>query len=104
MAELLDRRCPRTLQSVNKDADAYIGGFTTYPQAVQFFLRTYATSFNLEDELKRIDCLQQTDTEIHNKFYRRLMTAARDLSKALSQHELMTKFTVGHHRSVRPVI
>lgn len=89
---------------LTEDGDAYIGGFTTYPQALQFFLRTYATNRHLEDAVERIDRLQQTDTETPKQFYRRLMTAARDLSWAFSQNELMTRFTRGLHRSVRSVL
>lgn len=92
------------LNQLTEDSDAYTRGFTAYPQAVQFFLRTYATNRLLEDAVERIDRLQQTDTETLKQFYRRLMTAARDPSGDFSKHELITKFKMGLHRSVRAVL
>lgn len=88
---------------LTEDGDGEIG-FTTFPGALDFFLRTYAQNKYLEAAVERIDNITQSKTETPRQFYRRLMDEARDLNGALSQHELMTKFPRGLNRSVREIL
>lgn len=77
---------------MKEDGDAELGGFTTWPETVQFFLRTYAKDQYLEDAVEKLDRLSQGEGDSVMEFYRKLTRSARDLAGAFSQRELITRF------------
>lgn len=89
---------------MTEDGDGELGCFTTWSEAVQFFLRTYAKDQHLEDAVEKLDRLTQGETEGVMDFYRKLTRAARDLAGVFSQGELMTRFQRGLLPSLRPLL
>ncbi len=47
-----------------EDGEARLGGFSTWPEAVQWFLRTYAKDEYLEDAMAAMDRMSQNDGEM----------------------------------------
>lgn len=100
----LTRNAYDVFAQLTEDGDADLGGFTTWPEAVQFFLRTYVKDQYLEEAVEKLYQIQQGERERVMDFYQRLTKAARDLSSAFTQAELMTKFQRGLHASIRPLL
>ncbi len=61
----------------SEDGEDELGGFTPWPEAVQYFLRTYAKDFYLERAVSDMDRLRKKEGEDERAFARRLTKQAR---------------------------
>ena len=85
---------------MNNSADN-LGGFQTWPQAVQFLLQTYANDRELETAVEALENMKMSNTDSVTSFYRRLTAAGRDLAGAYSQDDLMSRFCKGLPQHLR---
>jgi len=81
---------------------ADIGGFRTWPQAVNWLLHTYVTDLVLDASLEKLENLTQQPTETVRQFHSRLISAAKDLGDAFTQQELLSKLSRGLLPTIRP--
>lgn len=80
------------------------GGFATYPEAVQFLLRSFAREAYIETAVEAFDRLTQNREETELGFSRRLREANRKLGSAYSEEELIRRFIRGLDPSVKPLL
>ena len=81
-----------------------LGGFRTWPGAVQFLLRTYAKDAHIEEALADLDDCVQQPSETEEAFARRLRVKTRRMAGVFTQQDLITKFLRGCHASLKPVL
>ena len=81
-----------------------LGGFQTWPEAVQFLLRTYAKDAYIEEALADLDDCEQEPTETEEAFAKRLKVKTRMMAGVFTQQDLITKFLRGCHASLKPVL
>lgn len=104
--------CPKfligdPLEAYNGQFDLLQGdqdGFTTWPEAVQFLLRTYAKDTYIEDALIVLDGCHQSPQEDEEQFARRLRKTNRAIAGVFSQQDLITRFMRGLHSDVKPLL
>ena len=81
-----------------------LGGFQTWPEAIQFLLRTYAKDAYIEEALQELDeCIQGTE-ETEEVFAKRLRSQTRQMAGEFSQQDLITRYLRRCHLSLRPVL
>ena len=81
-----------------------LGGFSTYPQAVNHLLRTYATDVIIERALTELDNTVQGPAEDELKFGERLREKARQCGNVFDEGELIKRFIRGVRADVRPLL
>lgn len=80
------------------------GGFATYPEAVQFLLRTYAREAYIETAVEEFDRLAQKSDETELDYSRRLREANRKLGSAYPEEELIRRFIRGLDPTIKPLL
>ena len=99
-------------ESVTETATSSEGGVTCWPEAVQYLLRSYATSTNLQQALLELRDIRQRSGEDEVQYSTRLNTALCRCGNVHPPAEVMTMFTdgldpaisslVSRHRAERP--
>jgi len=80
-----------------------IGGFSSYPAAVNFLLRMYATDANIELAVQAFETLAQEPNEDVQDFARRVRKVARATGGVHTERELITRFQRGLRPELRPL-
>ena len=81
-----------------------LGGFSSYPAAVNFLLRTFASDTHIEAGVLLFEQLSQLDTESEDDFATRIREVARDTGGVYTQRELITRFQRGLKPELRPLL
>lgn len=83
---------------------AHGAGFSTWPEAVHWFLTTYLREEYLQQAADELESLQQRPTEDETSFANRLRAASRVIAGAYSTNDLMGLFLRGTHEAHRGVL
>ncbi len=81
-----------------------MGDFSTWPEAVQLLLQTYARDEYLEEAVAALNRLVQKNGESEHDFARSLTQAARKCAGVFSRQALITIFLQGVPKTVLPVL
>ena len=81
-----------------------IGGFSSYPAAVNFLLRSYASDANIEAAVDEFESIRQNSGEAVLDFARRVRKTARECGGVYTERELITRFQRGLMPEVRPLL
>jgi len=81
-----------------------VGGFSTYPAAVNYLLRTYASDVNIEAAVDAFESIQQDEKESVQDFARRVRKTARECGGVYTERELITRFQRGIRQEIRPLL
>ena len=81
-----------------------VGGFATYPAAINFLLRTFASDANIEAAVQEFEALKQDSAESVHDFSRRVRKTARECGGVYTERELITRFQRGLKPELRPLL
>jgi len=80
------------------------GGVSCWPEAVQYFLRSYAGNQNISAAEKDLRATQQKDDEEERDFATRMNKAVTRCGNVHSQFDVITMFVDGLHSSISPLV
>ena len=80
------------------------GGITSYPEAIQYLLRTYATPSALREAVNAVRDVKQQAGETENAYNIRLNNACDRCGNAFDQADKMTFFVNGLMDSIRSIV
>ena len=80
------------------------GGFSAWPEAVQFLLLTYDKHKYLEKALQELDAVKQRDGQEEQSYSKRLPNEARRLGGVLDEGNLRMHFVRGLTADLRPLV
>lgn len=89
--------------SQSEEGDKNLGGFSTWPEAVQFFLRTYAKDQYIEESVESIEKISQETAEELMEFFRPLTKNSRDVERVVSEDKSMSRLQFGLHADILPI-
>ena len=80
------------------------GGFTTWPQAVQFLLWTFAKDAYIEEALARLDELRQDPDEKEVAYAKRLRKQTRRCGSVFSEQDMINRFIRDLRADLKPLL
>ena len=80
------------------------GGFNSWPEAVQFLLKSYAKDRHIEEALASLDDIKQMSEEKETAYAKRLRTQARRCGGVFTEPEMITRFIRGLHEDLKPLL
>ena len=80
------------------------GGITSFPEAIQYLLRTYATPSALREAVNAVRDIRQQANETENEYNIRLSNACDRCGNAFDEAQKMTFFVNGLMESIRSIV
>jgi len=80
------------------------GGFTRWPEAVQYLLRTYAKDHHIEGFVAEVEALHQAGDENEASYARRLRNKANECAGVYTDQDLITRFIRGLKPDLKPLV
>lgn len=104
MAKYLTGAAKRQFEAYDGLGTSRLRGFSSYPEAVQHLLETFATEEVIIEAVAKFDSLSQGEKENEQDFGLRVRDTARLCGNVFTENQLTTRFILGTHAAVKPVI
>lgn len=91
-------------EAVRTIASSGDGGVTTFPEAVQYSLRTYATSGAILEAKLKLRDTRKRENELERTYSTRITTAASSCDNVQSSDEKITLLVYGLRDSIRTMV
>lgn len=104
LPKFLDGNAKSNWKSYFNRGSSRLGGFRTYPEAVNHLLRTYAKDTYIEKAVADLDKTRQGSEEDELAFGTRLRDKARACGNVFSESELISKFLRGVRPDIKPIL